>query len=107
VRSQSRSQAGLVRGQSTGVDPGWRFSGYCRALHSTHLFNFPDTVSGGGALEGVFVLFVLLTIGGLLIAIRSRRSAPLGTAVSLAVLAVAVLLVVAFALASATSPGGP
>ncbi len=88
-------------------DTGWHFSNYCTALHSLHIVNFPDTVSGGGVLEGIFVLPVLFIIVGLIFAIRRRRFTPLRTALSVAGTLVALLYVLAVVFASATYPGGP
>ena len=90
-------------------ETGWHFSRYCTALHSLHLFNYPDKVSGGGVLEGIFALPALFTIAGLIIALRIRRFAPLGRALSLAGLLIALLFVLNFVFASATYPfpGGP
>jgi hypothetical protein len=88
-------------------DTGWHFSNYCTALHSLHVVNFPDSVSGGGVLEGIFVLPILVTIGGMIFAIRARRFGPLLRALSVAGFLVALLFVLAVVFASATYPGGP
>ncbi len=88
-------------------DTGWHFSSYCTALHSLHVVNFPDTVSGGGLLEGIFALPILFVIVGLIFAIRRRRFAPLRTALSVAGPFIALLYVLAVVFASAKSPGGP
>jgi hypothetical protein len=88
-------------------EAGWHFSNYCTALHSLHVVNFPDSVSGGGVLEGIFVLPVLITIGGMIFAICTRRFGPLLGALSVAGILVALLFVLAVVFASATSPGGP
>jgi hypothetical protein len=82
----------------------WSFSGYCQAFHAVHLFNSPDTVSGGGVLEGVFVLPTAI-VAGLMIALRVRRSRPIRGSLLLSGALVLLLTVLAFTLASATFHG--
>lgn len=80
----------------------WSFSSYCSAFHALHLFNYPDTVSGGGIVEGVFALPILISLAGFMIALRARRIAPLTSALVISGAIVLLLTVCALTMASAT-----
>jgi hypothetical protein len=86
------------------TDSTWRFSTYCRGLHSVHLFNFPDAVSGGGLLNAIFLIpAVCAAVGWWYVArgnIRRARHAFTLLGASLIVLLAAALLA-----ASASFPG--
>ncbi len=87
------------------TDSTWRFSGYCKAFHSLHLFNYPDSVTGGGLLNAVFLLPALI-IG--IAAVRSRRGhrvPAFRTAVFFSGALAGLFIVLALTLASATFPG--
>ena len=81
-------------------DASANFSGYCKAFHAAHLFNSPDTVSGGGVLEGVFMLPVAIVLAGLVIALRARRARPIRRALLLSGALILLLTVLGFTLAS-------
>lgn len=87
------------------TDSTWRFSGYCKALHSQHLFNYPDNVSGGGLLEGLFVLPVVVSLTGLAYALRCRRISPVRTALYVSGALIVLPVIAAVSFASASFPG--
>jgi ABC-type uncharacterized transport system permease subunit len=78
-------------------------SGYCRALHDVHVVNYPATGLGGGVLEGIFLVPVLVVLLGLVIALRRRQFEPLKSTLYLSSAVWAFLLVLAFVAASTTS----
>jgi hypothetical protein len=84
-------------------------SGYCSALHAIHVVNHPDTGLGGGILEGIFVVPVVLLLPGLAFALPRGRVEPLKTALYLSGAAWVLLLVLALFAASTRSihPPGP
>ena len=83
----------------TGSD--WSFSGYCTALHAAHVVNYPDSVSGGGVLEGVFALPVVISLVGLIIGYRLGSVWSLRGALLLSSGLVVLLVILALTLASA------
>jgi hypothetical protein len=80
----------------------WSFSSYCTALHAVHVFDYPDAVSGGGILEGVFALPIVISLAGLIVGLRIGSVARVRKALLLSCGLVALMILLALTLASAT-----
>jgi hypothetical protein len=94
---------------STRVMSEFHVSSYCRALHAVHVIDYPATGLGGGVLEGIFAVPVVLLVLGLAVALRRRKVEPLKTSLYLSSAAWVILLVLAVVAASTRSlyPPGP
>ena len=84
----------------------WHFSAYCNALSWGHVVDYPDWYRGGGPLDLIFLLPVLLTMGAGVRLARRGWTPVIGRTVVASVALAGLLLLLSLTAASVSLQGG-